>query len=442
MSLSRLDRSTRRWVIGLGVALAILATVLVNQLGSGNGGAMVSSAATRPSIQATIAGLEQRLTTNPQDALGYAALGRARLQAVRETNDAAQYPLAEQALNQALSLEPRLTDALIGQGVLALARHDFRQALAWADKAAVVNPYNAEVWNVRTDAYVELGDYEQAVAAAQEAVNRRPDQASYSRVAYLRELHGDIAGAMAAMQRAVDAGARGEEGTVWAQVQLGNLLGNAGQWEQAEEVYRAALRDRPNYWAAEAGLARVAAAHGDYRTAIDRLRPLTERLPLPELVILLGDLYTALGETGEATRSYDLVRVIQQLNQAAGMNVDLELALFETDHGDDPAAALAQARAAYAQRPGIYGADTLAWALYHAGQLEEAWLLSQASLRLETRDARLYYHTGVIAAARQDTAEACRQLQTALAINPAFGVLEPLRAQALVGELACGSTPP
>lgn len=437
MSPAVFDRTTRRLLIWLVVALLLLVGILTRQLLGRADSAQTLWPAQTASAETTVAGLEQRLAANPDDAAGLAALGLARLQLVRETYDASQYVLAEKALNQALALDPQQGEALIGQGVLALARHDFEGALNWAGQAAAVYPYSVDIWNIRTDAYVELGRYPAAVQAAQYAVDHRPDQQSYSRVAYLRELHGDVTGAIAAMQMAADAGRRGSEGAAWAQVQLGNLYWNAGRWDEAEQIYQAALRDRPDYALAEAGLARVLAARGQYQAAIDRLDPLTQRLPLPELIIWLGDLYTVTGQSVAAGRQYDLVRLIQQLNQAAGMNVDLEMALFEADHGHDPAVALTQARAAYAVRPGIYGADVLAWALYRAGQSAESRPYMQEALRLGTRDARLYYHDGVIAAALHDTVAACRQLSQALAINPAFNLLEAAHARALLATLPC-----
>ncbi len=40
-------------------------------------------------------------------------------------------------------------------------------------------------------------------------VSIRPDIRSYSRISYLREIHGDIPGAIEAMELAVEAGAPG-----------------------------------------------------------------------------------------------------------------------------------------------------------------------------------------------------------------------------------------
>jgi hypothetical protein len=64
---------------------------------------------------------------------------------------------------------------------------------------------------------------------------------------------------------------------------------------------------------------------------------------------------------------------------------------------------------------------------------------SREALRLGTRDARLYYHAGVIAYAQGDRSTASRQLQTALQINPAFSILEAPQARALLAELSGGA---
>jgi tetratricopeptide (TPR) repeat protein len=105
------------------------------------------------------------------------------------------------------------------------------------------------------------------------------------------------------------------------------------------------------------------------------------------------------------------------------MDVDLELALFDANHGD-PALALEKARAAYERRPTIYAAEILAWALYKNGDYEQAERFMQEALRLGTRDALMHFHAAKIAQALGDEARAGGHLATALAINPAFSVLE------------------
>jgi tetratricopeptide (TPR) repeat protein len=378
----------------------------------------------------TVEQLQDRIRRNPDDPSSYAQLGLALLQRVRETADPTLYTRAEQAFAEALKRDPRQLDALAGQGSLALSRHKFADALRFGQQAREVNPYRAELHGIIGDAQIELGMYEDAFDSIQKMVDTRPALNSYSRVSYLRELQGDTTGAIEVMRKAVGSGVPGTENMLWAQVQLGNLYFNSGDLRSAEQTYRAALQLRPDYLYAFAGIARVHAARGDYQAAIGEYRRVIKTVPLPEFVIALGEVYEANGQPNEARQQYDLVRAMQQLNAGAGMDVDLELALFDADHpasnlkagGADPAQVVARARASYARRPSIYGADALAWALYQHGEYAEAWRYSQLALRLGTRDAAMHYRAALIALELQDRPSARLHLRQALAINPYFSV--------------------
>ena len=326
------------------------------------------------------------------------------------------------AFQHSLALEADELNALVGMGMLALSRHDFAAAIPWAERALAVAPHKAEAVGLLVDATVELGRYDEALAEGQAMVNLRPGIASYSRASYLRELHGDTDGAIEAMGLALEVAVPGTESWRWTAVQLGQLHFNRGEWAEADVYYQAALKSNAAYPFALAGRGRVVAAQGNFENAIGFYAQAVDRLPLPEFVIPLGDLYSLTGQKEKAVEQYGLVRVIQQLNQAAGMAVDMELALFEADYGDSQTA-LQLARQAYAARPNIHAADVLAWALHRNGQDAEAQPYSAESLRLGTQDALLYYHAGVIAQALGQTDAARQHLQSALEINPAFSIL-------------------
>src|SRR5205807_8990054 len=86
---------------------------------------------------------------------------------------------------------------------------------------SALGPARPTAYGVLVDALVELGRYDEATAAAQVMTDMRPDLSSYSRISYLRELHGDTNGAMAAMRLAIQAGPLRSEATAWCDVQLG-----------------------------------------------------------------------------------------------------------------------------------------------------------------------------------------------------------------------------
>jgi pentatricopeptide repeat protein len=428
----------RRPLLLLFVALLILALALVSRLlfpSTAPATALVAPAPLERASTAALDRLQRQLRANPEDVNAYAQLGLGLLQQVRESGDMSLYSRAGAAFDEALRRDPWQVDALMGQGVLALALHDFQGAIAWAEKAQAINPFRAGILGIMVDGYVELGRYEEAVTTLQAMVDLRPDLHSYSRISYLRELHGDVDGAIAAMRTAATSVATNTEEWRWTMTHLGHLYFNQGDLAQATAIYQEVLAARVDYPYALEGMARVAAAQGQTATALAQYQTLAERLPLPQFVIALGELHEAIGDMAAAQAQYDLVAVMQQLNAAAGMNVDLEMALFNATHGTDQAALVAEVRAAYTARPTIYAADALAWALYQQGEYAEAWQRSQEALRLGTQDATLHFHAGMIALEQGDKAAARSHLTQALAINPYFSPLQVPVAKARLAGL-------
>jgi tetratricopeptide (TPR) repeat protein len=148
------------------------------------------------------------------------------------------------------------------------------------------------------------------------------------------------------------------------------------------------------------------------------------RFPLPEYVIALGDVYEAAGRMPEAQQQFDLVRAIEQLYIANGVDTDLDTALFGADHAQDQDIneILARARRALAKRSTIYAKDVMAWALYQAGHYAAAYDFSRQALQLGTQDALLLFHAGMIAERLGLSTEAQSDLSQALSINPNFSI--------------------
>lgn len=381
------------------------------------------AASRRTSTDKEILNIQSRLTKKNNDPALLAALGAAYLQKVRDTGDPTYYVKADAVLRQSLAVKPENGDALSVMGVLALARHQFREALDWGQRAVKANPYRAATYGIVGDAQVELGRYDEAIATFQKMVDTRPDLSSYSRVSYIRELHGKTDSAIEAMQKAVNAGGAAPENTAYVRVQLGNLYFNSGRLDEAEQQYTFTLQRLPDYGPALAALALVTAARGDTNGAIALMTRAVEIYPIPEYVIGLGDLYARAGRMDEARKQYELVGVLQRLFAANGADVDIDLALFNADHDIDLPASLALARGGYERRPSIQSADVVAWTLYKLGQYEEAQQYSREALRLGSRDALKLYHAGMIERALGNTGQARAFLEQALSINPNFSLL-------------------
>jgi len=433
---------SKRALLGLAAALAAVATILASGLlrgdepPAGKDAAQVASVAgTGSSTDRLIAGFQRRLKDNPEDFSSYVNLANAYLQKVRETGDPSLYAKAEDLLDRAEKIEPQNPELFATRGILALARHDFARALELGERALASNPESARYYGIVGDAQIELGRYEAAIASYQKMIDHRPDFSSYSRVAHARELYGDPEGAVQAMQDAVDAGAPVPENKAWAYVQLANLRFTTGQLEEAAKDYDLATKILPNYPPALAGQARIAAARGELEDAAALYQQAFDRMPLSEYAILLGDVYAEMGERQKAAEQYDLVRVIDKLYRANGVNTDLEIALFYADHDIELQTSLEKARSAYKARPSIHAADALAWTLYKTGNYREAQPYASEALRLGTRDPLKLFHAGMISKALGQNERAQEYLQQAVELNPHFSLLYDEVAAAALDEL-------
>ena len=327
--------------------------------------------------------LERAVRERPDDARSLVLLGYAYQQRWRETADASNLPRSEAALRRASRLDPTDSLAVIGLGSLALIRHDFRAALAIGRRAERLAPSSARTYGLVGDALLELGRYEDAFRAFERMIALRPSVASYARIAYARELLGDLDGARAAMQLAADAASGQREPAAWANVELAKLDLRAGRLPRAERHLRAALELVPGYVFAAEQLARLEAARGNLPRAIRlaqraadcgaapavRLPP--RRSPCPQRQPRSG----ASARCRPSARSTGILA-------ANGVRTDVESAVFDADHRIGAATLVARARAARADRPSILGDDALAWALARTGRCDEARTWSERSLRL------------------------------------------------------------
>ena len=387
-------------------------------------GPAVDSALTgyAPASPTDLVGLEQAARARPGDVHTLTLLGFGYLQRWRETADASYLPRAAEALRRARVADRRDALVVTGLGSLALTQHEFRRALVLGGKARRLAPFSARPLGIVGDALLELGRYDEAFAAFERMNALEPNLASYARIAYARELIGDLSGAVAAMRLAVDASAGAREPAAWSHVELAKLELLRGRLDAASREARAAVALFPGHVFAEEQLARIDATRGRLDAGIVRMRRVVEAVPLPQFVSLLADLLERAGRTREAREQVSTVGAIDRLLAAGGIRTDLESATFDADHRRGLATLVARARAARAARPSIQGDDALAWALARTGRCGEARPWSVRSLRLGTRDPLLAFHRAYIERCLGNGSAARGWARRAIALNPAFSV--------------------
>jgi tetratricopeptide (TPR) repeat protein len=382
-----------------------------------------------------IAELQRRVTDEPTIAYNWVLLGQMYVRKARETGDVANYDRADAALQRALALE---RDNVAAQATLAqvlCANHRFEEGLELAERVYRAHPEKPQILLLIGDAQLELGRYAAAVQTYDELRRKDPLARLASRAARLAELKGDTDAALRAMTQAMNEESRlalSPEGKAWYPTRLGEMHLHAGHLDEAEHQYEAALRLAPRYYTALSGLGSVRAAQGRYEDAIALYNQAIASSPDVRSLATLGDLYRKIGKDDLAATLFGMIESL-----ATGKTAyDRELALFYCDHARKPEDALALAERDLKTRQDVYAYDTVAWALYQNHRYEDARRAMTEALKLGTRDARLYYHAGMIWAALGERAHAREALQQALAIQPTFDVFGAERARQTLATLA------
>lgn len=388
-------RHRRVGLIGPLVCLLVAGGAIARFAAAGHGGAP-RSAVTRSADPATSALTEA--ATALRDAI--------------ETGDPARYAAVDAAL-------ARAGNAPGSAGIhaaLLLSRHEFRAARTFVTTELQTTPGDRALLAAAVDASVETGAYDAAEETLQQLADLRPDARALSRVSYLRELHGDLTGAITAMRQAEQASIEPSEHATVATF-LGDLCLSVNDLSCAQTSYDTALQLRPNAVGASLGRARLLAAKGSTSEANSLLASLVERSPQPAAASLLGEMQTLAADHEGAANSFSIVAANTTLLTAAGVVTDLEAAVFETDHGDaDRAVELS--RAAYANRQTVFTADALGWALTRAGRATEAMPYVQEATSLGTASVAVQTHAAATMAATGDVAAARTLLQRVLDRNP------------------------
>jgi tetratricopeptide (TPR) repeat protein len=368
------------------------------RLGMAMGGTATTS---RADLDRRIREMDARLSTHPDDVKAAVQLADALVRQTRVTGNAGLAIRAEQALKKAADEDPGNYDVNRMLGSLYLSQHRFRDAIRVAEKNRDARPYDPVNYGVIGDGHLELGEYDEAFDAFDRMMKMRPSASAYARVAYARELQGNVTGAVDAMKLAADAtGADDPEGLAWTRAQLGELYLQLDRAGDAKMEFAAASQAFPGHPFAVAGYAKAIAAEGDVAGALALLQGAAAKSPTPDLAARIGDLLERLGRHAEAEQQYALAETGWRVDAPEPKN----LARFLAEHNRKIDEAVQIAERAASTRRDIFTEDALALAYFKAGRIEDARKAIALALRTGTRDRDIRSHAAAIDRAVQQVA--------------------------------------
>ena len=314
-------------------------------------------------LDAEIRTLVAKARRQPQKPTNFIELGRAYVEKARAASDPGYYLNADACADVALTISPDEPLALDLRTLVLLNNHEFAKAKSLSQSLVLRRPDSAMAWGSLSDALLELGEQDAAERAASTMLDLKPNLPSYSRVSYLRWLHGAESDARELARLAIDASddPRQPEPRAWMLVQAALLFWHAGDWQGADAGFSKALDVVKDYPPALVGRGRVALAEGHPGTAGDYFQRAYSASPLTETAWLLG-------EARELEGRSDAARAAFADAEREGRRADRRtLSLMFSTQNRNIEEALALAKRERQSRGDIYTEDALAFALYRAG---------------------------------------------------------------------------
>lgn len=308
----------------------------------------------------------------------------------RASFDSGFYTLAEQCALALDSRQPGCAESLLLRGHALQSQHRFSEAESLA-RQLVAKRGLAFDHGLLGDILADVGRVDEAAVAYQAMIDLKPDPQGYARVAHIRWIKGDLAGAVEAMKVAAHgASPHDAESAAWMNTQLARYLWQSGKFTEADGVLSIAPSFQTNYAPGLLLRGRMLLGAMKAGDAIPLLRQASEINPLPEYHWALAEALRAAHHEDEA------VAVETQLVAKGPVTDPRTCSLYLATRRTNSELAVRLARRELAERADVFTHDALAWALAAAGKLDEAQSHLRLALAQGTQDARLAFHATII----------------------------------------------
>jgi tetratricopeptide (TPR) repeat protein len=299
------------------------------------------------------------------------------------------YPATLNALDECLRIDVENPEARLLRTSVLLSQHRFQEALQSAKD--LTNNGVRTAYGMLCDAHVEMGNYSDAINAVDAMMANRPGLEAYSRVSYLREIYGDMQGALQAMKMAVAAGLPGTHEAAWTRTTYGGLLLQNGNIEEAKKQFQIAMLERSRFPFALAGIASVFKAQRKYSEAMLYLDSAVALMPEVAFVEVQAEIEFERGNTQAAMKHVEAIEAMLDEDEASGHHNKADRALIYAKFNYKLNEALRLAKQEITERPkNITTQYAMAFTLLKNNQAEKAEQYIQQALRTGTQDKNIH----------------------------------------------------
>jgi tetratricopeptide (TPR) repeat protein len=386
---------------------------------------------------------ERRLEEDPQSALDMAQLAALLLDEgrMRGNDDALAQAeaLARKSLGQRARRNGRSAALLVNALV---AQHRFTEAVKVARDLVNFDPETPAYRALLAEVLMEVGDYREAITQLGSVRLHREDLAIAPRFARWAELTGQPGEARRILTAARDEAHQredlGGEQKAWYDLRLADVELRHGNLRTASSAIRSGLKQSPGDWRLLLARARVEAAEGSWRKAIESAETVIADVPTPDALALLATAHTVLGHREEAGA---YIVALDAISQRQDGEIHRAWAFTMLDRDSTAANVVERAAADTLVRRDIHTLDFLAWALHKAGRSKEALLISRRATAMGNVEPALRFRAGMIELAAGDPALARVHLEVAMQGERALTTEQLTEARQAVDALSSRLVP-
>jgi tetratricopeptide (TPR) repeat protein len=404
--------------------LTLVATSALAQQSGVSANSPQAASSVAPSVSASpwlnaVSRAREMVANNPQDAVGYVALGYALCHQAQETVTLALYTEADQALNRALQISPNNFEARKAQVCVELGRHEFARA---REHAMILNkrmPDDIMVYGLLVDANSALGNYPEAENAAQWMLNLRPGNTpAFLHAADLREVFGEQQGALQLLKLVLDSSSPADvSGRAAVLTQMARINLEIGDLTSGQALAVNALSLQANDPRANLVMAQLRQLQGKPEDAIPLIRASYQALPTVQTLYALACAMQEAGMREEARNTFAQFEQKALEQSSHPDNANRELIFYYTDHANNPVKALSIAELEVAHRHDVFSLDAYAWALCKNGRYADAKKQMDTALKVGVREAPIFYHAGEIESQLGNITEARRMFTASVELK-------------------------
>lgn len=342
-------------------------------------------------VAAALSELQALVKANPQDLNKLERLGRLWIGEARVTHNERGYQLAALCARLMDMELPEQPSTLLLRGNVLLAMHRFHDAEELG-RVLLQKRQNMLDHALLADALMEQGLIEESLPVYQAMIDTKPCLPSYSRIAHVRWLRGDIDGAIEMMEQAIACGSyRDPEPMAWCTSRLAFFLWQDGDAVTAMMTAKRSVEILPENPQAYYVMGRILLSRNDAQGAADALEKAANYSQQPEILWALADAQRAAYLPAKAEATMKLLSSKGEAGDPRSFSLYLATQHQDSDH------ALDLAKAELHARRDVYSWDALAWAQQAAGSNVAALISARKAMAEGTKDARLFLHACIIA---------------------------------------------